>query len=112
MPEWICNLLSFFSHVFADVFPRSTRTVRVILGIFIQAWTIRLSWRFLLSACIVTAATLKDFRMSLILENKTFKGETLKPTRKSSLYFTPREQWWRLVLRRLERYPALYPALR
>ena len=108
--EWISNPLSFFSLVFADVFLRSTRTVRVILGIFIQAWTTRVSCRFLASACIVTATNLKDSRMSLILENKILKKETLKATRKSSLYFTPRKQCfhrWRLVLRRLERYPAV-----
>ena len=90
--EWISNLLSFFCLVFADVFLRSTRTVRVILGIFIQAWTTRASCRFLPSACIVTATNLKDFRMSLILENKILKKETLKTTQKSSLYFTQREQ--------------------
>ena len=112
--EWISNLLSFFSLVFAHVFLRSTRTVRVILGIFIQAWTTRASCRFLPSASIVTATNLRDFRMNLILENKISKKETLKTTRKSSLYFTPREQCFhrlRLVLGRLERYPALYPCL-
>ena len=98
---FLLNLLSFFSLVFADGFLRSTRTVRVILEIFIQAWTTRASCRFLPSACIVIATNLKDFRMSLILENKILKNETLKTTRKSSLYFTPREQCfhrWRLVL--------------
>ena len=48
--------------------------------------------------------------MSLILENKILKKETAKTTRKSSLIFIPREQRfdpWRLVLHRLERYPAL-----
>ena len=90
--EWISNLLSFCSLVFADVFLRSTRTVHVILGILIQAWTTRASCRFLPSVCIVTATNLKDFRMSLILENKILKKETLKTTRKSSLYFMPREQ--------------------
>ena len=89
--EWISNLLSFFSLVFADVFLGSTRTVRVILGIFIQAWTTRASCRFRPSECIVTATNLKDFRMSLILENKILKKETLKTTRKSCLYFIPRE---------------------
>jgi len=90
--EWISNLLSFVCLVFADVFLRSTRTVRVILGIFIQAWTTRASCRFLPSACIVTATNLRDFRMSLILENKILKKETLKTTQKSSFYFTQREQ--------------------
>jgi len=92
VPEWICNLLSFFSLVFADGCLRSARTFGVILAIFIQAWTTRAPCRFLRSACIVTATNLKDFRMSLILENKILKKETLKTTRKSSLYFIPREQ--------------------
>jgi len=92
VPEYISYLLSFFSLVFADGFLRSTRTVCVILGIFIQARTTRASCRFLPSACIVTATNLKDFRMNLILENKILKKETLKTTRKSSLYFTPSEQ--------------------
>ena len=58
--EWISNLLSFFSLVFADGFLRSTRTVRVILAIFIQAWTTRAPCRFLPSACILTATNLKE----------------------------------------------------
>ena len=71
--------------------------------------------RFLPSACILTATNLKDIRMSLILGNKILNKETAKTTRKSSLYFIPREQRfdpWRLVLRRLERYPALRKEIR
>ena len=86
VPEWIANLLSFFCLVFADGFLRSSTTVRVILAIFIQAWTTREPCKPLPSPCILTATNLKDFRMSLILENKIFKKETLKTTRKSCLY--------------------------
>ena len=46
---------------------------------------------------------------------QNIKEETAKTTRKSSLYFIPREQRfdpWRLVLRRLERYPALRQEIR
>ena len=53
--------------------------------------------------------------MSLILENKILKKETLKTARKSSLHFIPWEQrfhLWRLVLRRLEQYPALRQEIR
>ena len=53
--------------------------------------------------------------MSLILENKILKTETLKTTRKSSLHFIPCEQrfhLWRLVLRCLEQYPALQQEIR
>ena len=80
------------------------------LGDFHSTWTTREPCRFLPSACILPATNLKDIRMSLILENKILKKDTLKTTRKSSLHFIPREQRfhpWRLVLRRLERYPAL-----
>ena len=107
VPEWISNLLSFFNLVFADGFLRSTRIVRAILAIFIQARTTRKPCRFL------TATQLKDFRI-LILENKILKKETLNTTWKSSLYFIRCEHcfhWWWLVLRHLERYPALYAAL-
>ena len=113
--EWTSNLLSFFSLVFTGGLLRPTETVHVTLGDFHSTWTTREPCRFLPSACILTATNLKDIRMSLILENKILKKDTLKTTRKSSLHFIPREQRfhpWRLVLRRLERYPALYPALR
>ena len=78
VPEWICNLLSFLSLVFTDGFLRSARRIRVILAIFIQAWTTRKPSRFLPSTCILTATNLKDFRLSLVLENKILKKETLK----------------------------------
>ena len=73
VPERISNLLSFFCLVFADGFLRSSRTVRVILAIFIQAWTTREPCRFLSSVCILIATNLKDFRMSHIIENKILK---------------------------------------
>ena len=86
-----------------------------LIGDFHSTWTTREPCRFLPSACILTATNLKDIRMSLILENKILKKDTLKTTRKSSLHFIPREQRfhpWRLVLRRLERYPALRQEIR
>ena len=113
--EWISNLLSFFRLVFTGGLLRPTETVHATLGDFHSTWTTRETCKFLPSACILTATNLKDIRMSLILENKILKKDTLKTTPKSSLHFIPREQRfhpWRLVLRRLERYPALYPTLR
>ena len=89
--EWISNLLSFICLTFADGFLRSSRIVRVKLAIFSQAWTTREPCRYLPSACILTATNLKDFGMNLILEKKTLKKETLKTTRKSCLYFIPRD---------------------
>ena len=113
--QWISNLLSFFSLVFTGRVLRPTETVHATLGDFHSTWTTCEPCRFLPSECTLTATNLKDIRMSLILENKILKKETLKTTRKSSLYFIPREQCfhrWRQMLCRLERYPALYPALR
>ena len=97
--EWISNLLSFFSLVFTGGLLRPTGTVHATLGDFHSTWTTREPCRFLPSACILTATNLKDIRMSLILENKILKKDTLKTTRKSSLHFIPREQRfhpWRL----------------
>ena len=116
--EWISNLLSFFSLVFTGGLLRPTGTVHATLGDFHSTWATREPCRFLPSACILTATNLKDIRMSLILEKKLLKKETLKTTRKSSLHFippVPREQRfhpWRLVLRRLDRYPALRQEIR
>ena len=113
--KWISNLLSFFTLVFTGHVLRPTETVHVTLGDFHSTWTTREPSRFLPSECILTATNLKDIRMSLILENKILKKETLKTTRKSSLHFIPCEQrfhLWRLVLRRLEQYPALRQEIR
>ena len=85
--EWISNLLSFFSLVLTGRLLRPTETVHAILGDFHSTWTTREPCRFLPSECILTATNLKDIRMSLILENKILKKETLKTTRKSSLHF-------------------------
>ena len=112
--EWISNLLSFFSLVFTGGVLRPTGTVHATLGDFHPTGTTREPCRFLPSACI-TATNLKDIRMSLILENKILKKDTLKATRKSSLHFIPCKQRfhpWRLVLRRLDRYPALQQEIR
>ena len=113
--EWISNLLSFFSLVFTGGLLRPTGTVHATLGDFHSTWATREPCRSLPSACILTATNLKDIRMSLILENKLLKKETLKTTRKSSLHLIPRGQRfhpWRLVLRRLDRYPALRQEIR
>ena len=94
---------------------RPTETVHATLGDFHSTWTTREPCRFLPSECILTATNLKDITISLILENKILKKETLKTTRKSSLHFIPCEQrfhLWRLVLRRLEQYPARPQELR
>jgi len=94
VPEWISNLLSFFSFVFTDGFlKKSSCNTWDFLSSIDNPQTLQI----LFSACILTATKLTDFRMSLILENKK---ETLKTTRKSSLFFVPREQCfhrWRLA---------------
>ena len=79
------------------------------LAIFIQHGQPANLADFFLLNVFLTATNLKDIRMSLILENKILKKETLKTTRKSSLHLIPCERFhlWRLVLRRLEQYPAL-----
>ena len=113
--EWISNLLSFFSLVFTGRVLRPTETVHATLGDFHSTWTTREPCRFLPSECILMATNLKDIRMSLILENKILKKETLKTTRKSSLHLIPCEQRFhlrRLVLRCLEQYPALRQEIR
>lgn len=96
--EWISNLLSFFSLVFTGRVLRPTETVHATLGDFHSTWTTRKPCRFLPSECILMATNLKDIRMSLILENKILKKETLKTTRKSSYLIT-----WNEILRSILR---------
>ena len=89
--EWISNLSSFFSLVFTGRVLHPTETVHATLGDFHSTWTTCKPCRFLPSECILTATNLKDTRMSLILENKILKKETLKTAHKSSLHFIPCE---------------------
>ena len=83
--EWISNLLSFFSLVFTGRVLPATETVHATLGNFHSTWTTREPCRFLPSECILTATNLKDIRMSLILENKILKKETLKQHASSNI---------------------------
>ena len=69
--------LFLFSLIVTGGFLRFTRTARATLAIFIKAWIICEACRFLATKCILTATNLKDIRISLILENKLLKKETL-----------------------------------